>query len=130
MLWFATIVAATLLTGCLAPPIFFPRTGVQGIVIDQDGNPVSNAVLKAYWTPVRLNFWFAPAYQDFVHTHKDGSWEFYRRKIMWLDIEVMATNGLECVSFETCGIRGLGPRNCPTNQVTLRVRRKPSEINR
>ena len=80
--------------GCLAPPILFPRTTASGVVLNQNGDPVPRAALRAYWHPLRLIPMTGPAYHEDFATDGDGLWEFHVRKVAtWLQIEVVPTGG-------------------------------------
>jgi hypothetical protein len=112
------------LTGCLAPPFLFPRTSAHGVVVDQYGNPVPKAELKASWEPYRAVFWDAPIYKEQFHARHDGTWEFSVRKSVALSVEVLPSPGYAgVVSGHDRTTPILNAGECPTNAFVLKLRK-------
>lgn len=88
-------VVAVLSNGCLAPPIFFPRSGGYGKVVDQNNHALTNATVKASWLPYRLIPFIADSEIRNVPVESDGSWSFYKRKVVKLHIRAYAPQGYE-----------------------------------
>jgi len=118
-----------LLTGCLAPPIMFPRTSAHGVVVDQYGKPVPNAELKASWTPVRIFYMVAPVEEEHFKAHANGTWRFSVRKVERLFITAIPPQGYEKSSARdarTPEIHG-GERSTNTFILKLRKIEEPSK---
>lgn len=92
VLWVAV---AVLSNGCLAPPIIFPQSGGSGKVVDQDNNALTNATVKASWLPYRLIPFIADSENRNIPVESDGSWSFYKRKVVKLHIRAYAPYGYE-----------------------------------
>jgi len=108
--------------GCLAPPILFPITSGQGVVVDQYGHKVPNVILKAYWQPVRIFYMFAPAYHADFKSSTYGTWEFGIRKCSTgLIIEALPPEGYELISGETSSIEV--PVGMQKTNVVLKLRK-------
>jgi hypothetical protein len=88
-------------TGCLAPPILFPKTTGKGVVVDQFDSPIPNVPMRAYWQPVRIFYMFAPASNKDFLSGQDGTWMFGVRKCSTgLIIEAMPPSGYELITGE------------------------------
>ena len=74
-----------LCNGCLMPPILYPRTGGQGVIVDQYDEPVPNAKIEASWFPKWFPegawIWFIPKHHEIIHAKEDGSWNLSVRKV-------------------------------------------------
>lgn len=96
---FALLVGmAFMLSGCLVPPILYPRTGGQGVVVDQHDKPVPYAKVEASWFPK----WFphdawlfiTPQHHALIQTKEDGSWEISVRKVnMFMNLDALPLKG-------------------------------------
>ena len=119
-----SLLIAVLTSGCLAPPILFPKTGAHGFVVDQNGMGIAKAPLRAGWTPVRFFYMFAPSYDEMIETKDDGSWRFYARKIEHMGIRLLPKAGYEYFSQNDAdSLVQLYGGQCPTNDFILRLRR-------
>ena len=122
--WLSSVMLSSLvlsLSGCLAPPILFPRTGAHGVIMDQYDNPVPNAKLQAVWWPVRFFYMFADTGDKYFQSGKDGSWRYYTRKVEELHIELIPQDGYE--RQPDAYMVSLYNGQCPTNDVILRLRK-------
>jgi len=123
-LYVTSLLAAMSVTGCvMIPPMFYPRTGAHGVVVDQYNRPVPNAPMQASWEPHRLLYMFAPSYQEDFEAGPDGSWTFYVRKVdQYLYIRAFPPAG-----YESAGIQLRGAKvwrwTCPTNNFVLHLRK-------
>jgi hypothetical protein len=111
----------------LAPPILFPKEGASGVVLDQKDKPVPNAPMRAYWSPVRILYMFAPAYHEDFTADKNGHWEFYQRKVAaGIDIEALPFDGYERTKSSLQGVHSWNvntQRREPQTNIILRLRK-------
>lgn len=121
---FTLLTISLLLSGCLAPPIMFSKTTAHGMVVDQYGNPVPNAELKASWAPFRVFYMVAPVYNEQFHAATNGCWEFSVRKANGLSVEVLPSTGYAgVVSGHDRTTPILNAGECPTNNFILKLRK-------
>ncbi len=129
-----TLLAATWLlicaSGCLIPPIVFPKTKVHGIVVDQDGCPLPHAEIITRQNPPRFIIWATPTIRERIRADANGRWRYSARKVGRLIIEAIPPQ-----EYEEYWLPGdqrvrsiIGPfydGDCPTNCFVLQLRKIP-----
>lgn len=91
----------------LAPSIFYPKTSVHGIVVDQNNDPVTNVQVEASYHPPRLIIWATPTVVKRLQTDVNGKWSFSARKV-------------GCLYFEAFPPAGYKPAILPNNHLGSR----------
>jgi hypothetical protein len=114
---------AVLCNGCCCFPFLYPRTGAEGIVIDQHDKRIPNVSMQAYWVPASL--WFVIMPPQSLHNFTadgEGRWKFHKMDAEHMFIEAAPPGGYESMGLK---MRSVGPIQSGENRtnVILRLQR-------
>ncbi len=118
-------------SGCLVPPVCYPKTSVHGFVLDQDDVAIPNVDIETRQHPPRMIVFATPTIFDHIKADKNGKWHYSARKVGLLYVEAMPPAGYKAYwrQGDPCVRTLIGPfhdGDCPTNDFILRLEKLPS----
>lgn len=88
------LTGALITSGCVSS-FGFAKAEAYGVVIDQDGLPLTDAKVEASWLPGCLFPFIRDSKSKTIPIKSDGSWRFVKRNIENMNISAYAPKGYE-----------------------------------
>jgi len=126
------VLALGLLAGCvmITPSIFYPKTSVHGVVLDQDDKPVPNVKIEVRkdwpYSMIGLITMSGPCSIWNIRSDEQGRWKVSARKVGRLYVEAIPPGGYKRPDTTRSEVAGpFGSGDCPTNDFILRLEKLP-----